>query len=159
MNSITLKTTIQEFKTDELDAEGRKLVSLAIEATDNAYAPYSHFHVGAALLLEDGSIVKGANQENASFPVTMCAERSAIFNAQSNKPEQAVKAIAVAARSEAGLLAEPISPCGVCRQAILEIEQRYKQNIKIYLYGIRCVYVLDSIKALLPLSFTEDAMR
>lgn len=143
----------------ELTAEEQSLINSAIAAADSSYAPYSHFNVGAALRLESGEIITGANQENASFSVTTCAERSALFNAQSNRPEQSVKAIAIAARNAGGLIAEPVPPCGVCRQALLETEQRYGQNIRVYLYGTRRVCIVESVKGLLPLSFTDGTMH
>lgn len=159
MKDVTIKTTIRQNNFNELDADVQILINEAIAATANSYAPYSHFNVGAALRLENGTVIKGANQENASYPVCMCAERSAIFNAQSSQPDQPITAIAIAAKNEQGLLRDPVTPCGVCRQAILEIEQRYGRNIRLYLYGTRCVYVLESVKDILPLSFTGDAMR
>jgi len=159
MKEITLKSTLRFYLLDELSESEQALVRKAVEATDNSYAPYSHFHVGAALRLADGTVFIGANQENAAFSVTLCAERSAIFAAQSQCPGQPVAAIAIAARNEAGLLREPITPCGSCRQAILEIEQRYGRPVTIYLYGTSGVYVVGSVKDLLPLSFVDQAMR
>jgi len=159
MKDKVISTVIKECEMGELTAEEQSLVNSAIAALSNSYAPYSHFNVGAALRLCNGEVVTGANQENASFSVTVCAERSAIFNAQSNCPEQPVAAIAIAAKNAGGLLAEPISPCGVCRQALLEIERRYRQDIRIYLYGTRRVYIAESVKDLLPLSFTDETME
>lgn len=159
MKEITLKSTLKLLSLDEMSEGERRLVRKAIEATDNSYAPYSHFHVGAALQLENGTVFIGANQENAAFPVTLCAERAAIFAAQSQCPEQPITAIAIAARNAAGLLRKPITPCGSCRQVILEMEQRYKRQVSIYLYGTAGVYVIDSVKSLLPLSFIGDSME
>lgn len=156
MKEIVLKSTVEFCSLDELSADARALVRKAIEATDNSYAPYSHFHVGAALRLADGSEFTGANQENAAFSVTMCAERSAIFAAQSQCPAQPVVALAIAARNREGLLREPITPCGSCRQVILEMEQRYGSPVRIYLYGTSGVYVIGSVRDLLPLSFVDD---
>lgn len=156
MKEIVLKSTVELCSLDELSADARALVRKAIEATDNSYAPYSHFHVGAALRLADGSEFTGANQENAAFSVTMCAERSAIFAAQSQCPAQPVVALAIAARNREGLLREPITPCGSCRQVILEMEQRYGSPVRIYLYGTSGVYVISSVRDLLPLSFVDD---
>lgn len=159
MKTIEIKTTIQVFKRDELTDSVRRLVDKAVEATNKSYSPYSKFRVGAALRLADGTEIIGANQENAAFSVTMCAERSAIFNAQSNYPDQAICEIAIAACNADGQTKEPVSPCGSCRQALLEMEQRYKRNIKIYLCGRDVVYVLDSIKDLMPLCFVDDSMK
>lgn len=107
----------------------------AIKATEHSYSPYSHFAVGAALLLENGNEVMGANQENAAYPSGLCAERSAIFAAQSQWPDQAITTLAIAARTGGGLVREPIVPCGACRQVILEIEARYKRPVRILLHG------------------------
>lgn len=159
MKDIIINTVIRQCLPEELDAEGRELVGKAVAATGSSYAPYSGFHVGAALLLDDSTVVTGANQENASYPVCMCAERSALFNAQSNYPERAVVAIAIAAKNGERLTAEPVAPCGVCRQALLETEQRYHRDIRIYMYGTRCVYIVNSVKDLLPLSFSDEAMK
>lgn len=159
MKKVIIKSEFSLFKFEELDDVLETLVSKAIDATDNSYSPYSNFKVGAALQLEDGTIVIGANQENAAFSVTMCAERSAIFNAQSNHPNLAITTIAIAAKNVNGLVHTPISPCGSCRQVILEMEQRYKRNIKILLCGSEGIYVINSIKDLLPLSFVDESMR
>ncbi len=159
MKKVIIKSEFSLFKFEELDDVLKTLVSKAIDATDNSYSPYSNFKVGAALQLEDGTIVIGANQENAAFSVTMCAERSAIFNAQSNHPDLAITTIAIAAKNVNGLVHTPISPCGSCRQVILEMEQRYKRNIKILLCGSEGIYVINSIKDLLPLSFVDESMR
>lgn len=159
MEKIIIKSELSLLKFEELDDMSKALVKNAIEATDKSYSPYSHFKVGAALRLEDGTIVIGANQENAAFPVTMCAERAAIFNAQSNHPELAITAIAIAAKNIERLVKTPVSPCGSCRQVILEMEQRYQRNIKILLCGTDGIYVIDSIKDLLPLSFVDESMH
>lgn len=159
MKKVIIKSEFSLFKFEELDDVLKTLVSKAIDATDNSYSPYSNFKVGAALQLEDDTIVIGANQENAAFSVTMCAERSAIFNAQSNHPNLAITTIAIAAKNVNGLVHTPISPCGSCRQVILEMEQRYKRNIKILLCGSEGIYVINSIKDLLPLSFVDESMR
>ena len=137
----------------ELSQQEQELVNRAKAATSNAYANYSHFYVGAALLLGDGRIVIGANQENAAFGVTLCAERSAIFAAQAQQPGKAILAIAIAARTENGFTKQPISPCGSCRQVMVEIEKRYQQPLHIVLYGENAIYVIESIKNLMPLSF------
>ena len=132
---------------------------MAREATQNSYAKYSRFYVGAALRLQDGRIVKGANQENAAFPSGLCAERTAIFAAQANDPEQPIIALAIAARNDHGFTQEPVTPCGSCRQVMLEIEDRYQSPVKILLYGTRGIYVLKSTKDLMPLCFVDENMR
>lgn len=144
---------------DELDDTERHLVQTAIEATGRSYAKYSNFKVGSALLLENGVEVMGCNQENAAYPVTICAERTALFSAGVQYPDKAVVMLAIAARNESGeLLDEPVTPCGSCRQAIIETEQRFGRAIRILLYGTRHVYVIDGIRQLMPLSFTDEQM-
>jgi len=141
---------------DELTPEERSLIEQAIEGTNRSYSPYSLFHVGAALKLQNGATYIGCNQENAAFPAGICAERSAIFAAGAQYPDQPVVMLAIAARSREGeFTKEPVSPCGTCRQVLIETETRFQHPIRILLYGQRCVYVLDSIKQLMPLSFTE----
>ena len=144
---------------EELSDSEQELVRSAIKATHNAYANYSRFYVGAALRLANGQIVIGANQENAAFPSGLCAERSAIFAAQSQQPEQPITTLAIAASNDEGLLKDPITPCGACRQVILEMEDRYKRPVRILLFGARAVYDVNSVKDLLPLSFVDANMR
>ena len=159
MKELKIEIKMQFHQIEELPVEEQILVKAAIKATDNSYAKYSHFHVGAALLLEDGSIVTGANQENAAYPSGLCAERSAIFAAQSQHPEFSIKTIAIAARNDDGFTRQPISPCGACRQVMMEMEDRYKSDVRVLLYGVEGVYVIRSIKDLLPISFVDDCMR
>jgi cytidine deaminase len=156
MKTLPIHPTIYEYQFEELSDKERSLIDSAISATEHSYAPYSNFHVGAALLLDDGTVIPGCNQENAAFPSGLCAERSAIFAAGSQHPDAKPVMLAIAARNTSGeLTTEPVSPCGPCRQVIIETETRYKQPIRIILYGQRCVYVIDGIKQLMPLSFTE----
>jgi cytidine deaminase len=159
MKDIELNFRMQFCQLEELADDDRQLVEKAIGATQNSYAPYSNFHVGACLRLADGREVIGANQENAAFPSGLCAERSAVFAAQSMFPEEPITALAIAARNENGLTAQPVSPCGACRQVILEMEDRYKQDVRILLYGTEGVYVIPSVKSLLPLHFVDSNMR
>ena len=159
MKDIELNFRMQFCQLEDLADDDRQLVEKAIGATQNSYAPYSNFHVGACLRLADGREVIGANQENAAFPSGLCAERSAVFAAQSMFPEEAITALAIAARNENGLTAQPVSPCGACRQVILEMEDRYKQDVRILLYGTEGVYVIPSVKSLLPLHFVDSNMR
>ena len=159
MKTIDLSIKIGFGTFDELPADDQHLIQTAIAATENSYSPYSRFQVGAALSLANGKEVMGANQENAAFPSGLCAERSAIFAAQSNYPDQPVTALAIAARNEHGLMHDPIVPCGACRQVILEIEDRYKQPIRILLYGTGGVYVINTVKELLPLQFVSESMK
>lgn len=159
MEEIKLQTTFCFAQPKELSEDDKQLVERAIEATASSYSPYSHFAVGAALRLSDGTIVIGSNQENAAFPSGLCAERTAIFAAGATHPDKAVTALAIAARNEAGLTAEPVSPCGACRQVILEVEQRYNCAVRILLYGTNGVYIINSIRDLLPLCFVDESMR
>lgn len=156
MKNLELKTTIKECQLEELSQQEQHLIELAIEATNRSYAPYSHFHVGAALLLDNGVEIMGCNQENAAFPATLCAERSAIFAAGAQYPDVPVKTLAIAARTPSGeLQAEPVSPCGTCRQVIIETETRFRQPVRLLLYGRNKIYVIDGIRQLMPLSFSE----
>jgi len=156
MQELTLNTTIKAMQKEELSEPEQLLVEAAIEATKRSYSPYSHFSVGAALLLENGKTVIGCNQENAAFPAGLCAERTAIFAAGAQYPDVPVTMLAIAARNSKGELTdEPISPCGTCRQVMIETETRFKHPIRILLYGKNCIYVLEGIKQLMPLSFTE----
>lgn len=155
MKEITLKQTIHACQINELATDDRELIEKAIEATRRSYAKYSHFYVGAALRLKNNEVIIGCNQENAAFPVCMCAERSAIFAAGAQYPDQPVMTIAVAARNGGTLLDDPITPCGSCRQALLETEQRFGQQVRILLYGTKHIYIINTIKDLMPLSFTE----
>ncbi len=156
MEKKTLKTEIAIAQPAELSETDQQLIDMAIEATDYSYAPYSHFHVGASILLKNGKMIKGCNQENAAFPSGICAERSAIFAAGAQYPDQPIMTIAIAARNtKRELTEEPVSPCGTCRQVIIETETRFKQPVRIILYGKKYSYIIDSIKQLMPLSFTE----
>ena len=156
MEELTLKSLIRVCQKQELDEKEAHLVDLAIQATHNSYAPYSHFHVGAALLLANGICVTGCNQENAVLPAGICAERAAIFSAGAQYPDQAVLMLAIAARDGKGeLTKDPVSPCGICRQVIIETEIRFKQPIKILLYGAEKTYIVEGINELMPLAFTD----
>lgn len=156
MKELNLTSTIQSSEMEELTSEERQLVEAAIAATDSSYAPYSHFHVGAALLLANGKIISGCNQENAVLPAGICAERSAIFSAGAQYPDQPVLMLAIAARDSKGeLTRQPVSPCGVCRQVIVEVETRFNHPVRILLYGQEGVYIIDGIRKILPLTFAE----
>ena len=156
MEEMTLKSSIKVAQLSELSETDRQLIDMAIEGTSRSYAPYSHFHVGAAILLANGKMFIGCNQENAAFPAGICAERSAIFAAGAQYPEQPIVTLAITARNTKGeLIDEPASPCGTCRQVIIETETRFKHPVRILLYGRKRTFVLDSIEELMPLSFTE----
>ena len=157
MKEINLTTKISVYLLDECTEAEKKLIEGAKQATKNAYARYSNFKVGAALLLENGEIITGNNQENAAYPSGLCAERTAVFFANANYPDRKIVALAVAACSNGKFTKEVITPCGACRQVLLEVETRYKNPMKILMYSEDEIYVVDSIKDLLPLSF-GDAM-
>ena len=159
MKEIDITIKIKLCNPQELTADDRELVERAIKATENAYAPYSNFYVGAAIRLQDGTIFTGANQENAAFTSGTCAERATLFAAQSQRPDQPISTIAIAARNAAGLLKQPIPPCGQCRQALLEMEDRYKKPLRLLLYGTDGIYVINSVKDILPLTFVGDTMK
>ena len=154
MKSFTLTTEIKVYAMSELSETDTQLVKEAQKATSRSYAPYSHFHVGAAALLEDGNIVTGTNQENVAYPSGLCAERTTLFYANSQYPDQAVMALAIAARTENGELNKtPITPCGACRQVMVETEKRYGKPMRVLLCGSEEVYIAESAQSLLPLSF------
>ena len=164
MKERSINIIIKEYQYDELPEADKALVAAAKESTKNAYAPFSGFHVGAAILLDDGTVVRGANQENAAFSSGTCAERSACFYAGSNFPDRKMKKIAIAAWTRHGhnpddpfddcFQTKPISPCGSCRQALLEYETIHGP-IEVVLYGKEVVYVFPSVASLLPFCFTE----
>ena len=145
----------------QLPDSDRLLWEAAEAATALAYAPYSRFFVGAALRLEDGTILKGANQENASYPLCLCAERVALAAAHAKYPAQPVLEMAVTARLQgADLFDAVVSPCGACRQVIAETEYRYNRNIRLLLPGPGdSIYVFDSIQDLLPFSFKHSVLQ
>lgn len=162
MKELVIKTLIRECSLSEFNEQDRRLVEKAKVATQRAYAPFSKYLVGAAILLDNGKIVEGSNQENAAYPSGLCAERTAAFYASSSNPGMAFKKIAIAAwidpgkekEWEEGFQLHPVSPCGGCRQALLEYEHLYG-DIEVILYGREKSYVLPSVKALLPLAFTD----
>ena len=152
--NITLELTAASY--DELPDQERTLVDAARSAVDGSYAPYSNFHVGAAILLDNGEIVKGANQENAATPSSLCAERTAAYWAHANFPGARFRTIAIAARDTTGReVAAPISPCGACRQALLQYETLAEGDVKVLLVGSHEIFIVPSVKSLLPLAFTE----
>ena len=156
MKEQIIESRIQECQLEELTAEEQRMVQIAIEGTKRSYTPYSHFHVGASVLLNNGEEFIGCNQENAAFPAGLCAERTALFAAGAEYPNEPVKILAIAARGTDGeLTEEPVSPCGTCRQVVIETETRHRQPVIILLYGRRCVYRMEGIRQLMPLSFTE----
>ncbi len=157
MNKITLQITVLEYNSiDELSHSDKKLVEQSQKAIISSYSPYSKFRVGAAVLLENGEIITGANQENAAYPSGLCAERVALFYANSKYPDVAVEAIAISASGNGkDFTCKPISPCGACRQVILETENRFEKPIKIILYGKDKITVFENSVDLLPIAFSK----
>lgn len=139
---------------DELNEQDARLVNEAREVTDTAYAPYSNFNVGAVAKLANGKIVSGTNQENASYPVSICAERVLLGSVASLYPNIAIDTIAISYHNTNGKSNHPISPCGMCRQSLVEYEERVKQPIRLILSGLDGkVIVVEKANLLLPLSF------
>ncbi|MBQ7571153.1 MAG: cytidine deaminase [Bacteroidaceae bacterium] len=159
MDKYVIKSEICVYQDNELSTEDRELVEAAKQATQQSYSPYSKFQVGAALRLTDGSIVTGSNQENASYPLGLCAERTAIFHAQHQRPDLPVAAIAIAAFANGHFYPEPISPCGACRQVMLEVEDRYSRPMRVLLYGTSGTHVVSTVKALLPFQFVSESLK
>lgn len=156
MKKFTIDVPVTELAYDELSPAELELVNTAREASHRAYAPYSHFYVGAAIRLDNGVVVPGSNQENAAFPSGTCAERSACYYAGARYPEAKFEAIAVATRGADGCESdEPASPCGACRQALVEYEHLAGHDVPVYMAGKEKIYRLPSVSALLPFTFTE----
>lgn len=137
----------------ELNPTQQKLVEVAKSATSRSYSPYSHFSVGAAVMLDNDAIVSGSNQENIAYPSGLCAERTAMFSANSQYPDSAPVAIAIAAFNNGAFTEQPITPCGACRQVLIESEQRFHRPIEVLLYGEKQILLVKNISSLLPLSF------
>lgn len=158
MESLNLVTKIKVYNIDECSEGKKELIKKAKEAAMSAYAPYSGYFVGAAALLADGTIVTGSNQENAAYPSGLCAERTTLFYANAQYPNLAVKAIAIAAYNKGEFTADVCTPCGSCRQVLAEVESRYDTPVEIIMYGQKHVYVVESIRDLLPLTFEKTAL-
>lgn len=156
-----LKIAFTEYDSEqELNKDEQELLKRAKEASKLAYAPYSNFHVGAALLLENGVIVTGNNQENVAYPSGLCAERVAIYAAGAQYPNVAIKTIVITCNSKVFEVNEPLSPCGACRQAMSEYEMRHKNNIRTILAGEKGkILVMDSIADLLPFMFKAEELK
>lgn len=160
MKNFIISTSITVFETpNELSDKDQLLVESAKQACERAYAPYSGFNVGAAVRLSNGEIIQGNNQENAAYPSGLCAERVALFYANSKYPNVAVEAIAVIASNENGILKDPVAPCGACRQVMLETELRMKQAFYTLLIGANEIHRIENTTDLLPLTFTGEGVR
>ena len=145
---------------ENLSTKDLQLVTEATNALSGSYAPYSDFHVGAALMFENGEIVRGSNQENAAYPSGMCAERVAIFHAQSENPDAVIISLAITGRSDHFNSDEPITPCGSCRQVIAETEKRQNKKIRVIMKGESGVTkIVSGIESLLPMMFHEEKLK
>ena len=159
MKEYNWQTRLRSYQLDELTDEQRELIRIAKEQTERSYCPYSHFHVGAAAKLANGVIIRGCNQENAAYPSGLCAERSALFAAGAQYPDQPVEKLAIACFTGGHFTKEPGSPCGACRQVMLETEHRYGGNMEVILYGDEETFVFDSAADLLPLVFVSESLK
>lgn len=159
MEIYNLTTKILVYSFEESPEDIKKLIEEAKLSAKRAYAPYSGFHVGASVLLSNGTIVTGNNQENAAYPSGLCAERVAIFTANAQYPDISIDAIAIAACHDGEYTEMPCYPCGSCRQVLLEVENRYNKPFRIIMYGQSKIYEVASINELLPLSFGKEALK
>lgn len=152
------QVNIEYFELDDktgLDEKEQRLINKARSAAKRAYAPYSEFRVGAAVLLENGEIFTGSNQENAAYPSGLCAERTALFAAASQFPDVPVKLLVVTATSRGETVINPVPPCGACRQVILETQNRYHSPIKLIMYGEEKTYIIENAASMLPIPFEK----
>ena len=159
MKEMMLQTKVTTCTLEEMDSSMRELVEKAKAMTQNAYCPYSHFHVGAAARLADGLIVAGSNQENAAYPSGLCAERTTLFAANANNPNTPVEALAIACYTQGHFTKDAASPCGACRQVMLETEHRFGKPMQVILYGEDMCYVFDSAADLLPMNFVAENLK
>ena len=159
MKELILQTKVTTCTLEEMEPSMRELVEKAKAMTQNAYCPYSHFHVGAAARLADGQIIAGSNQENAAYPSGLCAERTTLFAANANNPNTPVEALAIACYTQGHYTKDAASPCGACRQVMLETEHRFGKPMQVILYGEDMCYVFDSAADLLPLNFVAENLK
>ncbi|MBG9377787.1 cytidine deaminase [Panacibacter sp. DH6] len=161
MNKVLAQFEYEVYESfNELSAADKQLVTVARNATANAYAPYSNFNVAAAALLTNGQIVEGTNQENASFPVGICAERVVLAAVASQFPGTVIDTMAISYNNHHGTSSKPISPCGMCRQALTEFENRQHQPIRVILTGMQgSIYIIKEVKQLLPLHFSSSDLK
>ena len=154
MTNKEIKITYAEYDSlDQLDPKDFELAQAAIEATSLSYAPYSNFNVGAAVMFEDGEIVKGANQENAAYPSGLCAERTALFYASASRPDKAMTAIAITASQNGRLCEMPATPCGACRQVMAQYQTKSARPMEVLLIGSKKIWKFSKVDDLLPLIF------
>ena len=140
---------------EELNADDRSLLEAAVEAVKGSYAPYSHFNVGAAVRLADGTVVKGANQENAAYPSGLCAERTAMFAASANNPGVPFEALAVVCSRDGELMPNPGSPCGACRQVMAQYEREAGKPLRIILGSGKTILAFNGVESIMPFVFND----
>ena len=154
MNQKEIRVTFEEYGSiDELNAEDRELAGEAIVAMQGSYAPYSHFHVGAAVRMSNGQIVRGANQENAAFPSGICAERTAMFAAGAKYPDKDMRSIALAGGVFGRLTDQPATPCGACRQVMAQYQTKAGKPMSVIMVGAQKVWKFARVDDILPLIF------
>lgn len=161
MKETEIRIKYQEYGSEaELPPADRALLKRAHEAANRSYSPYSHFRVGAAVQLANGEVIEGSNQENGAYPSGTCAERVALFYASSRYPGVAVRAIAITARSDHFEFDQPVTPCGACRQVMIETENRQQEPIRVIMQGeAGKVFIIHTITSLLPLQFDSGKLR
>lgn len=151
-----IRTSFIEYASiDELETEDRELALAALEAMNNAYAPYSHFHVGAAVRMSNGEIVRGSNQENAAFPSGLCAERTAMFSASAKFPDKDMRSIALAGGVHGRLTEQPATPCGACRQVMAQYQTKAGQPMSVIMIGKSRIWKFKKVDDILPLIFNS----
>lgn len=154
MTNKEIKISYMEYDSiEQMNPEDRELAQAAIDATKHSYAPYSKFNVGAAVMLEDGEIITGSNQENAAYPSGLCAERTAMFYASANRLDKAMTKIAVAAGQEGKLCDSPATPCGACRQVMAQYQTKGGRNMEIILVGGKKIWKFEKVDDILPFIF------
>ena len=154
MTNKEIKIAYTEYASlEELSAEDKVLAESAIEAVGSAYAPYSNFHVGAAVRFNDGEIVKGSNQENAAYPSGICAERTALFYASASRPGAPINCIAIAAAQNGELIHNPVTPCGACRQVMIQYQLKSGNPMDVILIGANRIWKFANVESLLPFIF------
>ena len=156
MTNREINITYEEYKSiDELNAEDRELAAEAIKAMEGAYAPYSHFHVGAAVRISNGQIVRGANQENAAFPSGLCAERTAMFAAGARYPDKDMLSLALAGGVMGRLASQPATPCGACRQVMAQYQAKSGKPMSVIMISADKVWKFEKVDDILPLIFNS----
>lgn len=158
MRKKKIEIDVEVLQYEELNDADREMIDAAKEATKSSYSPYSKFQVGAALRMANGEIVRGANQENSAFPSGLCAERVTMFYANAHFPGVAPRTLAIATFAGGEFLPDPITPCGACRQVLVDVEARFGQDISVLLYGTKYTYKLKCVRDLMPLAFDDDSL-